>query len=85
MSEVASIRPGVAVHDDRRAAFLAHMARSYDAHTAAHTAAHGEPDALVFALGGVAQPRAAYWLILGESENHPRDTLDLFAAHLLRA
>lgn len=81
MSEVASIRPGVAVHDDRRAAFLAHMARSYDA----HIAAHGEPDALVFALGGVAQPRAAYWLILGGSENHPRDTLDLFAAQLLRA
>lgn len=64
-----------------RAAFLAHVAESFDKYVA--TYGH-EPDALLAVFAGIRQPAHSFWLIRGDSEGAANAML-LLGAHTLQA
>jgi hypothetical protein len=74
---VVPIRRGVPVHDDRRSAFLNHVAASYDDHALKNG---GTPDAMVVVFSGVRQDTEAYWVVRGDSKGAGTSILCLAVA-----
>lgn len=78
MSDV-HVFPGV-IESQRKQEFLAHVSRCYDS----HVAKNGEPDSLVFVLGGVGQPVEPFWMINGDSRASTNHVLAMASVILAR-
>lgn len=69
-----------AIASDRRAAFMAAVAQSFELYVAEYGF---EPDAIVYTLCGLKQPSRIAWVIEGESQGGPTTILALAAVHTL--
>lgn len=80
-AEVVPLRPGTAVRSDRKADFLAHIARSFDS----YAGRRGEqPDSIVVVMGGLKQTADVFWTIRGESQGGGTSVLCLAQAAITR-